>query len=242
MKTFAILILLSFTLNTWAQTAKKVLKYRVIKTIHTDLNNDNKTDTIVISSSFEGYAYFNKISIALSGFKKQVFKAREKWTGVDNKFLKSNKNALSTDLLFLKKTNKHTVILLFGEIDGAGYRDEFSIINIENNNIKMVFDPLNDNNGEPDIEWPVTLTELQDNGRLCFIYKDMGEIEREVEGGDIGTYTPYFVYLIDDYCKLNEPLTKKYNEDHYVFAGIKPNEKIRIFYPKNGGKPRIWKK
>ncbi len=35
---------------------------------------------------------------------------------------------------------------------------------------------------------------------------------------------------------------KKYNEQHYVFAGYNSSEKIKIFYPENKGKPRIWKK
>ena len=196
----------------------------------------------MLISSLKGRNDFDKISISLSGYRKTVFKARDFWTEVDSEFLVSNKNAVHSKLLFVKKTNKQTAILLFGEIDGAGYRGEFSIINIENNHVKMAFDPLNDGNGEPDVEWPVTLVDLGHNDRLCFIYKYMGEIERVVEDGEIGSYTPFFVYPVDDFCKLSEPLTKKYNEDHYVFAGIKLNDKIRIFYPKNGGKPRIWKK
>jgi len=106
----------------------------------------------------------------------------------------------------------------------------------------MAFDPLNNGNGELDIEWPVTLTDLEHNNRLCFIYKGMAEMEKEVENGEIGTYTPYLIYPVTNFCKLSIPLTKKYNEDRYIFAGIKPSEKIRIFYPKNGSKPSLWKK
>jgi len=242
MKYLTLFILLIAALWASPQSAAKHYSYRPIRTITTDLNNDDRLDTIVLISSLKRKNDFDKISISLSGYCKTVFKARDFWTEVDSNFLVSNKNTVHSKLLFIKKTSKQAVILLFGEIDGAGYRGEFSIINIENNHIKMAFDPFNDGNEEPDIESPVTLTDLERNDRLCFIYKSMGEIERQVEGGDIGTYTPFFVYPVDDFCRLSVPLTKKYNEDHYVFAGIKPSEKIRIFYPNNGGKPRVWKK
>jgi hypothetical protein len=127
-------------------------------------------------------------------------------------------------------------------MDGAGYRSEFSIINIENNDIKMVFDPLNDNKHELDIECPETLTDVENNGRLCFIYKTLTEFYEQAKAGDIATYTPYFVYPVDDTCKLSKPLMKKYNERHYVFAGCNSSEKIKIFYPKSGRKPSVWKK
>jgi hypothetical protein len=134
------------------------------------------------------------------------------------------------------------VILLFGKRYGAGSRGGFSIINIEDNHIKMPFDELDDDKGDLGIEAPVKITTLKPTGRLCFIYRNYGEVEREVEGGEIGTYVPYFVYPVDDYCKFNKALTKKYNQEHYIFAGYKSSETISIFYPKNGGKPRILKK
>ena len=106
----------------------------------------------------------------------------------------------------------------------------------------MPFDELADDKGGLGIEAPIKLTTLDETGRLYFIYRNYGEVEREIEDGEIGTYVPYFVHPVDDYCELNEALTKKYHEDHYVFAGYKSSETIRIFYPKNGGKPRSWKK
>jgi hypothetical protein len=219
-----------------------------VKKIFTDLNNDNIIDTIILSSSLEQNGSFNRISILMSGVKRKTFIAKDSWTIVDKWFLDSNKNVLQTNLLFFKKTDKHAVILLFGILDGAGYRGEFSMINIENNNIKMVFDHT-DTGGVYDVEDPVALTDLENNGRLCFIYKGIGEfdgysnkISQEKGMPDIGTYTPYFVYPISDTCHLDKPLTKKYNEDHYVFAGYNYSEKIRILYPRNKKlKPRIYK-
>ncbi|MBS1501459.1 MAG: hypothetical protein JST32_05325 [Bacteroidetes bacterium] len=249
MKGLFSVILLVVCMHSFAQLAKSTHPFRTIRTLVADLNNDSKPDTIKLMSSIDGRNNFNKISITLNGYITRTFKARDYWTVVDSEFLVKNKNAVHTKLLFLKKTTKHSAILLFGEIDGAGYRGEFSIINIENNYVKMVFDPLNDNNGEPDIEYPVELSDLEHNGRLCFVYTfiyEYGGFSNESNRAkglpDIGAYHPYLVYAVNDSCRLNKPLSKKYMEDNYVFAGYKYSEKINILYPRNGGKPTIWKK
>ncbi len=141
MKKLLVLFLLALTLQASAQKAKEV-PYRTIRTLTADLNNDGKIDTIKLISSLKDWNSFNRISISLTGYGKKVFNARDYWTVVDSDFLVSNKNAIHTKLLFFKKTNLHGVILLFGELDGAGYRGEFSMINIENNKAKLVFDTI----------------------------------------------------------------------------------------------------
>ena len=248
MKKLPVLILIFFTFQVCAQSGHKQ-PYRPIRTIITDLNNDTKPDTIVLISSLEERNSFNKISISLSGGMKKFFKAKDYWTVVDSEFLALNKNSIHTKLLFLKKTDKQSVILLFGELDGAGYRGEFSIINIESNHIIMPFDALNDNKGGLDIEVPVELSALENNGRLCFVYTGIHEYDgfstksmKDKGIPDIGTYVPYLVYPVDDSCKLNKALSKKYMEKHYVFAGFEYSEKINVLYPRDGGKPHLWKK
>lgn len=176
----------------------------------------------------------------MSGTKKIVFKAKGSWAEIDNWFLDSNKNAVKSKIIFIKKTEKHSVILLSGGTDAAGYGGEFSIINIENNNIKMVFDHSDDT---IDVELPSKLIDLEGDGRLCFIFKDFIELYKEVKGGKIGTYCPYFVYPVDNDCGLNKAFTKSYNQKYYVFAGFNNSEEIKIFYPNNKRlKPRVWKK
>jgi hypothetical protein len=239
-----ILLLLSFSivwLNVSGQQHKKHLDYKNVRTILTDINDDGKADTIIISSSLGSPGLFNKVSILLAGFTKRVFTARDMWTDLDETFLRTNKNAVNSKSLFLKKTAKHTVILLFGVLDGAGYRGEFSIINIENNSIKMVFDHTSE---DIDVEVPKTLTDLEHYDRLCFVYNSIGErAGYDVKtNSDIGTYTPYFVYPVTDTCKLNKPLTKKYNQENYVFAGFEYNDKLRVLYPRGKGKLRMYKK
>jgi len=237
MKKYLIFLFLVSVFNAFGQKSIKP-HYRKLKTIYADLNNDGKPDTIILSSSSIGESFFNKISITLSGLQKRTFIAKDSWTTVDKWFLDSNKNMVNTKLIFLKKTGKQSVILLFGELDGAGERGEFSIINIENNNIKMVFDDY----GKIDVDSPTKLISLKNDDRLDFIYRNINEFDEQTKDAMIGSYAPFFVYPVDDSCKLNKTLMKKYNEEHYVFAGFNYNEKLRIRYPNNCGKPTLLKK
>jgi hypothetical protein len=242
MKKLFLFVLTLIALHVSAQTAKKKYPYRVIRTLTADLNNDGKTDSINLISSLEGRNDFNRISISLNGIGKTVFNAKDYWTVVDSDFRVKNKNLINTKLLFAKKTDRHAVILLFGEMTGSGQRGEFSILNIENNEAKMVFDDT----GKCNIDWVADLADLKHDGRLDFVYKNSGEFYAQGQlgkiAGNIGTYVPYFVYAVDDECKIDTLLTKEYNQAHYVYAGLDFSKEIEIFYPNNGGKPSIWKK
>ncbi len=234
MNTFLTLTLTFLTFSLSGQS----LSFKPVKTILTYLNNDDILDTISLSSSLSDKSSFNKISISLSGYEKQSFIAKTSWTNVDSDFLAKNKNALKTKKLFLSRNDKQAVILLFGYLYDDG-REEFSILNIKNNKIEMVLD----DNNTLDIEIPTKLIDLDKDGNLDFIYKHFGEIEEEIDSlnAEIGTYQPYFVYTIDNSWQLNKALTKIYNEEHYVYAGLENTDKIRVLYPRNGGKPKIIK-
>jgi len=235
MRNYLIPLFLLFAFNIWGQ--KTTPNYRKLKTIYADLNNDGQPDTIILSSSLKAESFFNKITIILSGSQMRTFIAKDSWTIVDKPFLISNKNETNCNLFFLKITKLQSVILLFGEPYGSGERDEFSIINIENNAVNMVFD----DDGTLNIESPQKLVSLTNN-RLNFIYCGLHEFEGQTHDAMIGSYAPFFVYPVENNCKLNKPLMKQYNEEHYVFAGYDYNEKLRIRYPKNGSKPTLLKK
>lgn len=236
MKKYLVLIILMIPFFVSAQKGKNASAYNTIKSLYIDLNNDGKNDTINLSDNgSEGS--FNRISIKLAGFPKQTFKAKEYWSDFDSLFLVKHKNLVYSNLLFVKKTEKHTVILLWGGLDGAGYGIEFSIINIENNYAKMVFDHHTEQ--DLDVEVPEDLTDLQKDGRLDFIFCGIGEEEDVSDKGKGETYTPSFVYPVDDSCKLNKPLMKAYNERHYIFAGYHYREDIEVYYPANGRHPFI---
>jgi hypothetical protein len=238
MKTLLLLIFMTLTTIVFGQLSKSMTVFRPLKPIVSDLNNDNILDTISLSSSLQDSSSFNRISFSISGFGNQTFLAKNSWTDVDSKFLLTNRNTISSNKLYLLKSKENSVILLFGYLDGAGYRENFSIINIKDNKPKMVFDR---GENDVDIEVPIKLSDIDKDGRTDFVFRNLFELYEEVDSlkADIGTYSPYLVYTIDNDCKLNETLTKKYNEDNYVFAGYEYSEKIKILYPRNGGKPSV---
>lgn len=206
-----------------------------------DLNNDNILDTILLSSSRTDKTSFNNISISLTGFVRKSYSAKNNWTVIDKKFLEKNKNIINTDKIFLNRGKLSTDILLFGILDDGGYREDFTIISIKNNNIEMIFDK---SDADVDIEIPISLTDLDDDGRNEFIFRNMFELYEKVDSlnADVGVYSPYLVYSIDKDFKLNKVLTKKYNDENYVFAGYNYSEKIKILYPRDKKKkPSIFK-
>ncbi|MEO6630169.1 MAG: hypothetical protein ABIN13_00565 [Mucilaginibacter sp.] len=225
MKTSFLFFFLMFSLTAFGQRAH----FKTIHKILTDINDDGKMDTIIVSSSLKENDGFNRISVSLAGFNKKIFRAKDGWTEIYKSFLNSNKNAVASKLLFLKKTPKHAVILLSGSQDGAGYRGEFSILNIENNDVKMVFD---DADGKLDVETPIALTDLNDDQRLDFIYRMTFQCDQVLPKGMVCAYSPYFVYAVDDTCKLNKPLMKAYNQKNMFLRDMSTAKKLRYFIRK----------
>lgn len=125
----------------------QITPFENLRPIITDLNNDKVSDTIFLSSFLMDNSSFRKITISIRGFDRQLFVAKNAWTNVDSSFLAKNKNAIKSNEIFLRKEKDHSVILLFGYLDAAGYREEFSIIQVRENKAKMVFegDEKNDN-------------------------------------------------------------------------------------------------
>src|SRR5882724_2391193 len=63
---------------------------------------------------------------------------------------------------------------------------------------------------------------------LNLLYRQIFEYNGQPDtlNGRTRTYSPYFVYTVDSNCVLNKPLTIRYNQVHYVFAGFKYDESI----------------
>lgn len=238
---FLLFIFSAFSVLTYfSQQANTLTIPSKYKPLVTDLNNDGRLDTLVLGSSLTDTTSFNKITISITGFDKQTFKAKNEWTNIDSTFLKTNKNAIESRKLFLLKAKDHSIILLFGDIDGAGYREDFSIINIKDNKSTLIFDRTEK---DIDIEMPISLSDLDNDGKTEFVFRNLFEYYDQVDSlnADIGTYSPYLVYTLDNDFILNKPLTKKYNEDNFVFAGYQYSEKIKILFPRDGSKPRVIK-
>ena len=161
-------------LQAFAQKKKPVQHFKAFKTYSIDLNNDSIPDTIRLSSSLNYKDEFNRITISLTGFGKRTFIAKASWNEIDSLFTRKNKNDINSKFIYFKKAPKHNAILLFGILYASGYRGEFSIINIENNQITMGFDDNEDN----DIEIPHKLADIDGDGRLDFIYRDFRKLSK----------------------------------------------------------------
>lgn len=210
-----------------------------------DLNNDHLADTITLTTALTSVTwdsvYFDTIHIAIAHYSTQTFftDTVNRWTTMDDWFNNSS-NVVPTKWFYLAKGKSQSVLLLFGGMDGAGYRGNFSIINIENNTSRLV---LNQNERKIYIENAISLSDLDGDGRLDFLYRQIFEYNGKPDtlDGKVGTYSPFFIYTVDSYCVLNKPLTIRYNKKHYVFAGFNYDESIEVFYPNDESQPRLWK-
>jgi hypothetical protein len=215
---------------------------RQIASFTANLNDDSIPDTLRLFTSTTDTSSYDVLRVSLAGYKTQTFQTEYPWTYVDDRFTDSTINLLHTRRLLVSKWRSQRVLLLFGSPDDVGDGSNFCIIDIENNQVKLALDQIK---RRIDVEVPLRLTDLDGDGRPEFIYRQMFEFNGlpDTLDGKVGTYSPYFVYTVDSNCVLNKPLTIKYNQEHYVFAGFKYSEQIEIFYPNDPAKgPRIWKK
>jgi hypothetical protein len=135
--------------------------------------------------------------------------------------------------VFVYKSHGISLVLLFGYLYGAG-RDEFSVVQIKNNNLKLVFDNK--------MEWPIQFADLNNDQHIQFIgEKSSSEVYEEIDSLDaqITTYDPSTVYDIENDFKVDERLTEKYNSQNYVWAGTHPPKEVKVFHPRHHGKPHI---
>lgn len=206
-----------------------------IETIITDLNSDGKTDTISISlPPVEGDpGTFRRITISLGTKGRNTFTAKDTWAKADPQFLRNNTNAIKSDLVFVHKEAKQTFVLLFGFAYGSG-REEIAILSIKENKIEQLIDNQ--------LEEPIRFIDLDNDGKAELVCQNPPEIyqtDSKAKTG-IGTYSPFLVYKCDNVLYLDKKLTEEYNRQHYVWAGYKYNENIKVSYPKIG-RPQIIK-
>ena len=214
--------------------SKGVTDFKPVETIIIDLNDDNLLDTIILTTpSVEGDpGQFGKIILRTSNAGRHVFTARDIWDFVDTAFQARNKNAIKSDRVFVYKHENETEILLFGFQYGSG-REEFSIIRITNDKVAMIFD-----NALQDI---IQISDLNNDGKPEFVGRNVCDEVPDNGNSYIEGYCPFLVYTIDSDCKLSEVLSKTYNEENYVWAGLKYSEKIKVIVQNDGSKARIVK-
>lgn len=205
-----------------------------IETVIYDLNFDGRNDTIFITSppSSNDPGEFNRTIISLSGIGRQEFTGKDVWDYIDSTFLSNNHNAVQSKRVFVYKEKNSTLLLLFGYPFGTGR--EFTILRVEGNKIQTIFDE--------DLDEIIKISDKDNEGHAVLIGRQEYEIYTPVDSldADIGTYSPFLIYKLGRTVQINEALSKKYNENNYVWAGLKYNEKIKVLYPRKDGKPRLF--
>ncbi len=84
------------------------------------------------------------------------------------------------------------------------------------------------------------LADLDNDGHAELIVRNDPELHDVTATGNIGTYSPYIVYNLANFA-IDQMLTEKYNKEHYIWEGIKYNDKLQVLYPKNSSRPKLIK-
>jgi len=227
---YALVVTLFLATTCIAQTNVQNIAFTPLETIITDLNADNLPDTLQIYlPPVEGDpGQFRKINISLGGHGRNTFTANDSWDKIDRSFTAGNTNAVTSNRVFVHKEGNKSIILLWGFAYGSG-REEYAIIQVTGNKMEFLHHYW--------LEDPVTFTDLDADGHAELLCRQ----EPEMDTKTTVVYSPYMVYTFNGVFTLSQALTKKYNTDHYVWAGYKYNEKIIVESPSDGAKPRIIK-
>ena len=210
---------------------------RLLESVSSDLNGDGKPDSIFLYRSVEydqsgEPGSFETIEIKLADGKHKTLTARDTWHKVDMTFRKNNPISCASDYLFIHSGKEETYLLLFGFPYGSG-RDEFTIIRITGDKIDPVFDAKLDD--------PLLLKDFDGDGNAELLGRNSYElyIERNDIDADIGTYSPFYIFRLDNPVICDWELTTAYNREHYIWIGPRYDENIEIVYPRDGSKPYL---
>ena len=230
------------TANPWHRVDTAATSKGEPDTFFVDLNDDGIPDTISLSRPRLHYHTFTDITLSIRGHAKQTFTVADTsqpWMDFDENFTDADSDAVQTQQFLLRKAKSQTLLVLSGGLYPTGPRQGLTIIKLEHGNAKLVFDQI------PQHLYleSVHLRDLDHDGRFELLDNHIFYYDARADtlDGTIGPYNPVYVYTIDDSFFLNKPLMKKYNEERSIFAGYERTDSIKVWYPNNGGRPRLWK-
>ncbi|WP_199141723.1 hypothetical protein [Pedobacter sp. ASV12] len=212
------------------KTPRNQSPLQIIETIVDDLNNDGKTDSILVFAT-DSTNGFDKVVVKIAGVPSSSFQKADGYGTISESFLKSNQNSIKSNRIFVYRSYEKCIIMLFSRVYEGGY-DGPTLISIEKNTVRI--------DVPKDIEIPIRISDLNKDGIVDLIGRNWGETESQVDSldADIVSYQPFYVYSLSDSCKINLKLTEQYNKEHYVWAGLENTQNVRVLYPRNGGKPK----
>lgn len=221
------------TLNV-SKVASQKYSYEKIERVVIDLNNDGKKDSITLFGSEK--EFYTRITFGISGSKEKfTFDNEGGWEKIYPSFLKYNVNTIESENIFLYDNKENgSFILLCGQIFEGGTVSSLFLIR----------DRRVDRIDLTEFENPIKLIDLNRDGLVNIIGNNVGELETQIDSlnADIVSYRPFFVYDVKvNGILLNKELTKKYNQEHYVWAGLDSVGKVRLLQYRDSRKPKILK-
>ena len=145
-----------------------------------------------------------------------TFKANDAWDVIPTDFLGDNKNLANSQYVFAKAEKGFSLLLLWGYAYPSG-RDEVTILSATPKNATLL------HSGR--IEEPLKFEDLDGDGATELICRN----EPEMISANTGSYSPYIVYsYTQSSFSINKALSEAYNKKHYVWAGLKYREDIKV--------------
>jgi len=199
----------------------------VIESISYDLNSDGEADKIMLKNPpVEGDpGEFETIEIELSNGMTFKHSFREVWDSIAEYAVEGLSNTLKSDRVFCLKQNGQNFLFLFGFQYGCCTR-QLTIITIADDKPKQIFDQEFELSQIIDLDGDGTL-DIIGRGNHIELYSEADSLHAY-----IGTYSPFKIFSLSSKATLREGLSKKYNEEHYVYAGLESSANIEIAYPK----------
>ncbi len=212
--------------------------YPTVETVIADLDNDQILDTIRLSEEPEyDPGEFRELTIEFSKLGHFQTNANEVWDSISPQFAKRYTNAVKSSRIFVAKKPEGTFILLFG-YPYPSERCELSVVSIVDGKVQM--------QQISKFKEAEEFTNFDGDGTTELIGRnnyEVSEVNDDLDA-DLGTYAPFYVLSYVKNGKsgafqLDSKLTEEYNQKNYVWKGMNYDENIKVWYPRNGEKPRL---
>lgn len=210
--------------NCKSDFSREIKPDNVIETVK--LNSDLFNEINLLTDSTVENGIFNKV--VFKNGDKTVFEIYDEdaYDTIDISVLKGIKNEVESEYILIQNLGDKYFISLWGAEYGCCPR-RLTVIQADNEGLRTIFKD----------EFEIDQIEKDDQGELKYFgIESFSEPLYPVDSLDIllFTYNPTLVYDLKSGFKLDSLLTKKYNEDNYVFAGFDYDGELKVAFPKNG--------
>lgn len=195
---------------------------KIIEAIKTD--NDLFTEIILTADTTIENGTFNKVTIKNGDNVVFEIYDEDAYDTIESKAIQI-KNEVSSDKILLQKNKDKYYISLFGAQYGCCPRD-LTIIQADKKGIRKIFKD----------SFEISKVSTDNDEIKYFGIESFSEPLYPVDSLDIllFTYNPTLVYTLNDSFSFDSLTTKKYNEENYVFAGLKYEGDVKVAFPKDG--------